>query len=400
MAQAQPSAATDFDVVFVGGGLASVLGSLALHAQQPELRIALVEREPALGGNHTWCFHAADVPRRAASLVEPLIVRRWPGYEVRFPHRERRLASAYACISSAQLDQVGRASFARARSSALLLGATVTQLSAHAVRLADGRELQAKLVIDARGPCVAPEASQGRSQRGYQKFVGLELAAPGHGLSEPIMFDARVAQHDGFRFMYTLPLSDDRLLIEETFFSDGPELDQPRSERAILAYAASAGLHLGARLRTERGVLPMPWQDPDFDVHARPLSAGYRAGLFHPVTGYSLPLAVRFALALADSNLTQLWLHPSAPSPLSDFARAHAAQRPFLRLLTRLLFTCFAPDQRYGVLEHFYRLPEPIIERFYAAELSSLDRARVFIGAPPRGFSVGRALRLSAGVAP
>ena len=34
------------------------------------------------------------------------------------------------------------------------------------------------------------------------------------------------------------------------------------------------------------------------------------------------------------------------------------------------MFGLFEPERRFEVLEHFYRLPEPIIERFYAAELS------------------------------
>jgi lycopene beta-cyclase len=250
------------------------------------------------------------------------------------------------------------------------------------------------LVVDARGPTLRERAGAQGRERGYQKFVGLELSVEPHTLTEPVMFDARLPQRDGFRFMYVLPLSATRVLIEETFFSEQPRLDVEHGRRAVLDYAAQRGFVVREILRVEHGVLPMPWREPAFDISARPLLAGYRGGLFHPVTGYSLPCAVRFALALADSELDDL-----ARSPLAAFAREQAAQRPFLLLLTRLLFTCFAPEQRFSVLEHFYRLPEPVIERFYAAELTALDRARVFVGAPPRGFSVGRALGFSAGVA-
>jgi lycopene beta-cyclase len=389
--------AEQFDAVFVGGGLSSVLCCLAVLAQQPRRRLAIVEREPRLGGNHTWCFHAADVPAAAHALIEPLTVQRWDGYAVRFPHRERRLHSPYGCITSERLDQVARAAFARAPQCVLELGRSAHAVEARRVLLDDGRVLSAKLVFDARGPSLELGTA---AARGYQKFVGLELSLPAHGLREPIMFDALIPQHDGFRFMYLLPLSADRVLVEETFFSEGSLLDATRSKRAILDYAATHFGQPAEVLREERGVLPMPWQESEFDVTARPLSAGYRAGLFHPVTGYSFPIALRYALALADSDFDALAARPHDRSPLSDFARAYGEQRPFLRLLTKLLFTCFAPNERFGVLEHFYRLPESLIERFYAAELTTLDRARVFLGAPPRGFSVGRALRLSAGVAP
>ena len=404
MAQADDTPATEYDALFVGGGLASLLCCLALLEQRPRLRIAVVERDERLAGNHTWCFHAADVPSEARSLVEPLVVRRWPGYTVHFPGRSRRLSSPYACISSERLHDVTSARFAGADGSDLWLGHSAERITAHSVLLGDGRLLRARLVVDARGPTLVDAPVSVRAEnhrvnhraRGYQKFVGLELSVRGHSLREPVLFDARVPQRDGFRFMYTLPLAPDRLLIEETFFSDSARLDPSASNLSILAYAHAQGFAVAEVLRTERGVLPMPWQDDDFDAALRPLSAGYRAGLFHPVTGYSFPIALRLALALAASDLGQLAVRPEAPSPLSDFAHAHAAQRPFLRLLTRLLFTCFEPDQRYSVLSHFYRLPEPVIARFYAAELSTLDRARVFWGAPPRGLSVSRALYLAA----
>ena len=75
------------------------------------------------------------------------------------------------------------------------------------------------------------------------------------------MFDACIPQHDGFRFMYVLPLSRERVLVEETFFSDQPQLDEAQGERAVLAYANAQGLHVREVQRRERGVLPMPWSD-------------------------------------------------------------------------------------------------------------------------------------------
>jgi lycopene beta-cyclase len=382
-------AGTDFDVAFVGGGLASVLAASMLLERKPSLRVLLVEREPRLGGNHTWCFHAADLPRAAARVVAPLIVQHWDGYEVRFPARTRRLASPYACITSERLDQVATARLRSAPNASLIVGHDVRELAPQQLTLDDGRRFRAALVIAATGP----ERTLARG--GYQKFFGMELDAPGHGIEEPVLFDACIAQRDGFRFMYLLPLAPDRLLVEETFFSDGRALDEQASEQAIFDYCATREIAVRGVRRSERGLLVMPWNDADFSASARPLLAGYQAGLFHPVTGYSFPLAVRFAVALADSDLAQLVHEPERASPLSEFARAQAAQRPFLRLLTRLLFTGFAPEQRYNVLSHFYRLPAALIERFYAAELTPLDRARVFFGAPPRGFSLGRALRVA-----
>jgi lycopene beta-cyclase len=64
--------------------------------------------------------------------------------------------------------------------------------------------------------------------------------------------------------------------------------------------------------------------------------------------------------------------------------------RSFYQLLNRMLFRAAAPDRRYRVLEHFYRLPEPLIGRFYAARLTALDKLRIVSGRPP--VPIGRAL--------
>ena len=55
----------------------------------------------------------------------------------------------------------------------------------------------------------------------------------------------------------------------------------------------------------------------------------------------------------------------------------------FGRLLNRMLFGAALPDERYRVLEHFYRLPQPVIERFYAGRLTVRDRLRILSGKPP-----------------
>ena len=41
------------------------------------------------------------------------------------------------------------------------------------------------------------------------------------------------------------------------------------------------------------------------------------------------------------------------------------------------------PDARVQVLQRFYRLPEPLVQRFYAAKLTTTDKARIIAGKPP-----------------
>ena len=52
-------------------------------------------------------------------------------------------------------------------------------------------------------------------------------------------------------------------------------------------------------------------------------------------------------------------------------------------MLTKMLFGAARPQQRYRLLERFYRLPEGLIERFYAGHSTIADKLRVLAGKPP-----------------
>ncbi len=56
-----------------------------------------------------------------------------------------------------------------------------------------------------------------------------------------------------------------------------------------------------------------------------------------------------------------------------------------------MLFLAAEPADRYRVLQHFYRLPEPVIHRFYAGKSTMMDKFRILSGKPP--VPVGPALR-------
>ncbi len=60
-----------------------------------------------------------------------------------------------------------------------------------------------------------------------------------------------------------------------------------------------------------------------------------------------------------------------------------------------MLFRAAEPAQRYRILERFYRLPEPLIGRFYAGQSTLLDRLRILLGKPP--VPIGRAIKAMIG---
>jgi lycopene beta-cyclase len=372
-----------FDLVLVGGGLQSALVGMATLERQRSTRIALIERD-RVGGNHTWSFHAADVPEEARGLVEPLVTYAWDGYDVAFPGFERTIRARYAAIASDRLAALVETRIAGAPGCVLLTGVEARNIGANEVTLADGRTLRGELVVDARGPSNAAFEAIG-----YQKFVGLELelAAP-HRLCRPMLMDARVPQTDGFRFFYVLPLSERRVLVEDTYFADDAELDEEALRPGILAYAKQRGFDVKGIARAERGVLPLPARGCEAPHAHSPIVAGYAGGWFHPATGYSFPVALRLALHIAETAdpFGEGW---------EKLVTRHRAQFRFASLLNRMLFGAFRPADRWHALERFYRLPDDTIHRFYALGMTAGDRLRLLCGRSPRGISLRDAIGAS-----
>jgi len=371
--------------VIVGGGLAGGLIALALANAGRGGQVTLIDREPRLGGNHTWSFHLTDLGDDERALVAPLVARQWPGQEVRFPGRQRILQAGYATVTSDKFAELVTSRLVRA-GVRLLLDRPVAAVDASLVRLEDGSGVRGRVVIDARGPeaLAPPRGAVATTRAGYQKFVGLELALQSDGpWTLPLLMDATVSQSDGYRFVYLLPFSARRVLVEDTTYSSSPLLDVFEVERRILAYVTAHGATVTQVLRRETGVLPLPLAaELDPPRAGAPLAVGYRGGFFHPVTGYSLPLAARVALAVAKARTPDETL-----AAVRAVARQLEPQRRFGQLLNRMMFEAMPPASRWTALDRFYRLPEATIARFYGSASTWGDRARILVGRPPAGLS-------------
>ncbi|UIJ71225.1 lycopene beta-cyclase CrtY [Aurantimonas sp. HBX-1] len=373
------------DVAFVGGGLANGLAAYRLATTRPDLTIRLFEAGAAVGGNHTWSYHEGDLADGGHDWLSPFVTYRWNAYEVRFPDRRRRIGTGYRSVASERFREILEATLG----DAIETNAQVRAVTPDSVVL-DDRVVRARTVIDGRGHSPSPHL-----RLGFQKFLGqeIELAAP-HGLAQPIIMDATVAQADGYRFVYVLPLTPTRLLVEDTYYADGPDLDEDRLRGSIDTYLKAHGWVARTVVREERGVLPIAI---DGDIEAfwddkhGVAASGLAAGLFHPTTGYSLPDAVRLADLLAG-------LPDFSSAAVFAATRRHAVEtwqsRGFFRMLNRLLFFAGVSSKRYKILQHFYRLPDPLVARFYAAQLRTFDKVKILTGRPPVPF--GNALKVLA----
>jgi lycopene beta-cyclase len=309
-----------------------------------------------------------------------LIAHRWPENQIRFPAVHRTFAAGY---QSATSERLHRALLEAVPESGRFVGTPVGHVSETSVTLADQRSLTASAVIDARGRKISEHL-----ELGYQKFVGLEVEFAGpHGLMGPIIMDATVDQHDGYRFVYVLPFTPTTALIEDTYYADGPALDRAAIAARVHDYARSQGWAITRILREEDGVLPIAING-DIDAHLAAFPpgiapVGMSAALFHPVTGYSFPDAVRLALFVA--KLPDL-SGAAIDRAVRQFAADRWNERGFYRLLNKMLFKAADPDKRWKVLQRFYTLRPALVGRFYASHSTTLDKIRILSGKPPVPF--------------
>ncbi|MGI9176262.1 MAG: lycopene beta-cyclase CrtY [Pirellulales bacterium] len=375
--------APDFDFCLVGGGLQGCLLAHALAWHRPEAAVLLLERADELCGNHTWSFHETDVAEEARGWFDPLVAHRWPGYRVRFPALSRRVEIPYATITSERLREATLA-LADAQSGPTRAGRLVIRtgesceiLSPTAVRLGGNADVFCRTVIDCRGRTAAPSGGVG-----YQTFVGHEYqTARRWPAAEPTVMDVRPDQTGGFEFLYELPLGPERVLLEYTRFHEEPVCDEARATELISLRLAEAGAGSAQLIRTEQGCLPMPYAAPA--GHEGPsLAGGYAGGWYHAATGYSMPLAVRFAELVSRARVDQI------AAEVASAAAKDRLRRGFARFLNRLLFCLVRPEDRWKIFQRFYRvLPAERISRFYAHRFTFTDAARIVLGWPPMGLA-------------
>ena len=371
------------DIAIVGGGLAGGLIAAALRRRRPDLSVILIEAGEVLGGNHRWSWFGSDLSSEGTALLSAFPHKQWDdGYDVAFPGLKRRLGTSYRSLASADFDAGLRAMLP---AEAIRTGRSVITLDRDGAILGNGEHIGARTVIDCRG-----QPSSANLQGGWQVFLGQHLRTDQpHRVERPVIMDATVDQagitdSGAYRFVYLLPLSDRDIFIEDTYYADSPDLDPALLAGRIDAYCAQRGW-TGELVESETGVLPVITggdfagfeAERQIDGVAR---AGAQGGFVHPLTSYTMPFAVETALVIAGAADLP---GDELATLLAQRAQQHWHATAFYRLLGKMLFGAAEQKERWRIFERFYRLPENLIERFYAGRSTALDKARIVIGKPP-----------------
>lgn len=351
--------------IVLGAGLAGLSLAVALVRAGVREEILVIDRRTDFGRDRTWCTWAApDTP------FLDLATHRWETWEVRTEHGAARATSRrrpYLYIPSdvfyaAALDELDRAP-----NVSLHLGETVLEVGDGWARTDSGNLTGA--VHDGRaGLRSAPSGL-------WQTFLGweVEAEAPVFDPGAATLMDYRTPQHPGgVHFIYTLPFSRTRALVEHTSFA--PEgIPAAEREAALRAHLPEAF----AIVRKERGRLPMSAEPVTALPWPRTTAIGIAGGALRASSGYAFSRVQAHSRAIARAVATGSRLPGRA-----GLRRRTALDAIFLQAL--------AGDPG-AFPEHFRtllaRVPADAFARFMSDHSTPLDEARVMAALPAVPFA-------------
>ncbi|GGF04777.1 lycopene cyclase family protein [Hymenobacter cavernae] len=380
---------SDFDYLIVGGGAAGLSLAYAI-AQEPSLRqkrVLLLEPLAKNQNDRTWSFWT-DEP----NCFDSIVAHEWKKLAFRSPSFEQVFELdryRYKMIRGLDFYQFAHEALKDNPQFTLVTG-TVEALDNTAMGViahTSMGQITARYAFDSR----PPELTKNTAKYRYllQHFVGWEVETE-HDVFDPTtveFMDFRGVQHQEARFIYVLPFSRRRALVEYTLFSS-EVLPTVEYEAALRDYLSNTlGIKQFKIEAVEIGAIPMT--DHPLPARAAPhiINLGTRAGRAKPSTGY----AFRRIQAHTQRLVAALAVSGAPPKdPTGDQPQFHIFDTLLLDIMqrqgerTQAIFT-----------ELFQRNPLERILAFLDERTSWPDNLRIMNSVTPWPFlrSIGHVLR-------
>lgn len=315
---------SDADLIILGAGCAGLALARQLGRHRG-IRVLLIEPRTRFEDDRTWCFWRPD-----DHDLRHLISASWSRWRLSsgahaVVHEGKR--SRYQMIRALDYYEDALAAIEAAPNVTLRRGLSATDVrdGVGGVEVHAGPEVfNARYCVDTRPPA-RPDAAL------WQVFSGALVD------SETDMFDPSVvglmddmrADGDGFRFVYTLPITPRRALIETTRFASrrlSPMALDNELDRDIQSSLGGAPVQV---VRRERAILPMGLDLAEAPRSGSVFRAGLSGGALRASTGYGF-LNIQAWASVAATRIAA-GLPPVAPATRPIESTMDAV---FLRALT------------------------------------------------------------------
>jgi lycopene beta-cyclase len=302
--------ANDFDYIIAGGGMAGL--SLAFYLNVSRLRdkkTLIVDRDAKNENDHTWCFWETG-----EGAFEKQVFRRWQGV---WFHGTRGF-SGFLDLGEYEYKMIRAAPFyefvlekIKANPNFRFLQAEIKSIEYESVKTDQGEFRAKEFIFDS---FTRKTYDNPKYQNLWQHFHGwlIETEAEAFRPDEPTLFDFRVEQAGDCRFVYILPFSEKKALIEFTVFSESL-LKQYEYEENLGKYISKIlKIERYKTLETEAGVIPMSDEPHEEFPTQKTIRIGTAGGYVKPSTGYSFQRTQRRLQQLVENLENQI------PNPKSQ----------------------------------------------------------------------------------
>ncbi len=288
-----------YDYIVTGGGCAGL--SFILHVlREPSLaqkKILLIEREEKASNDRTWCYWEKD-----AGLFEEIVYRKWNKawfHGGSYSSLKDLGAYSYKMIRGIDFYTHCHGIISRSgRVDRVKAAVTGIQNSTHGVEVVAGNQLfSGQYVFNS----ILFEQPQISSNCHYllQHFKGwiIETPHPVFDPEHPTLMDFRVGQGEGTTFVYVMPFSTTRALVEFTLFTPNL-LDHQSYDQGLKDYLKEfLQLEDYKVVEEEFGVIPMT--DHEFPAQdGNILHMGTAGGQTKPSSGYTFRFIQKHAAAM------------------------------------------------------------------------------------------------------
>lgn len=293
---------TNPDIIILGGGCAGLSLAMRLSSlAERSPRVVVIESRTRYANDRTWCFWGVGLPQ-----MSHLVRHRWT--TVSLAAGERRItvdcrATPYQMIPAEAFYNAAVEMIAEAPRVELAMGETITseprkEGDLWRIETTAGQRC-AKMIVDTR-PGRRPERDAATL---WQSFSGQEIEcdAARFDPDSATLMEFLPAKSGRTSFLYVLPVSPHRALVEATVFAPdplGPDDLAPELDAGIARHVDGAGFSV---LRSEHGILPMGQAAPVPSRDVSYVRAGVAAGGARPASGFAFQRIQRWADACAEA---------------------------------------------------------------------------------------------------
>lgn len=363
-----------FDLVILGGGCAGLSLSMALTAQDGQCPTTLViESRTRYTNDRTWCYWGNE----SAHVPYPT-QHHWQTMRVAHAGESVSLdcgSTPYQMVAAHDYYAAARALIDREENMTLRLGTAVVGEPSHrgglwTIRTSAG-DVTARSIVDTRPPRL-PRLDGATL---WQSFYGREIECS-EAVFDPSSMDLMNFLPPDARhvpFVYVLPVTPTRALVEVTVFGATPLAPEALSARLDAALAERVGGAPFTTVRSEHGILPMGLTGAPGSAAPGHVKVGVMAGGARPSTGYAFQRIQRWA-----GECAQALVHGGHPV-------GHRPDPLPLRLMDQIFLDVLrAEPQRGGAI--FYSLfsrADPVrVIRFLSGHAGIADSLAVVAAMP------------------